>query len=85
MSSLARAYGTTSAASPYPSGGGYGMSSSTSAYGSSGVSSSSTLKGGHKPVQEEEVDALTDLLVQSMQNAADPEFFGRFPGDIPQK
>jgi hypothetical protein len=28
------------------------------------------------PVKEEEVDALTDLLVQSMDNAADPEFFG---------
>lgn len=29
-----------------------------------------------RPVQEEDVDALTNLLVQSMDNAADPEFFG---------
>ena len=28
------------------------------------------------PAKEEEVDALTSLLVQSMDNAADPEFFG---------
>lgn len=30
-----------------------------------------------RPVQEEDVDALTNLLVQSMDSAADPEFFGK--------
>jgi len=65
---------------------GYGSSSST-AYGASAVLSNSQQplgtgglahlrQGGSKPVQEEEVDALTNLLVQSMHNAADPEFLG---------
>ena len=62
---------------------GYGSSSST-AYGTSaqqalpgGTSGLGHLRqSGSKPVQEEEVDALTNLLVQSMHNAADPEFFG---------
>lgn len=33
-------------------------------------------KAGHPTGQEAEVDHLTDLLVQSMENSGDPDFFG---------
>jgi len=51
-----------------------------SAYAGGAASSAASVSGNPPsakgPVQEEEVDALTSLLVQSMDNAADPEFFG---------
>lgn len=82
MSSLTRPSHYTT--SPYPP---YGGSSSSTSYGGSvggGSAAAAALKpqtghankGATSPVQEEEVDALTNLLVQSMDNAADPEFFG---------
>lgn len=76
MSSLTRPSHYTT--SPYPP---YGGSSSSTTYGGGSVAGSSApmkpqAKGATSPVQEEEVDALTSLLVQSMDNAADPEFFG---------
>ena len=75
MSSLTRpSHYTTSAYPPY------GGSSSSTTYGGGSAASlkpqASHAKGATSPVQEEEVDALTNLLVQSMDNAADPEFFG---------
>ena len=83
MSSLTRPSHYTT--SPYPP---YGGSGSSTSYGGSvgggSVAAAAALKpqpghankGATSPVQEEEVDALTNLLVQSMDNAADPEFFG---------
>lgn len=79
MSSLTRPSHYTT--SPYPP---YGGSSSSTSYGGGSVGGSAAslkpqaghAKGATSPVQEEEVDALTNLLVQSMDNAADPEFFG---------
>jgi hypothetical protein len=75
MSSLTRpSHYTTSAYPPY------GGSSSSTTYGGGSAATlkpqASHAKGATSPVQEEEVDALTNLLVQSMDNAADPEFFG---------
>lgn len=80
MSSLTRpSHYTTSAYPPY------GGSSSSTTYGGGSAAGGSAAslkpqashaKGATSPVQEEEVDALTNLLVQSMDNAADPEFFG---------
>ena len=83
MSSLTRPSHYTT--SPYPP---YGGSGSSTSYGGSvgggSVAAAAAMKpqpghankGATSPVQEEEVDALTNLLVQSMDNAADPEFFG---------
>ena len=68
MSSLTRpSHYNTSAYPPY--------GGSTTSYGGSG--SGNGASSTKNPVQEEEVDALTSLLVQSMDNAADPEFFGK--------
>jgi len=82
MSSLTRP--SHYATSPYPPYGGSSSSSTTYAAGALGGTAAAlktqTTKGSSggasRPVKEEEVDALTDLLVQSMDNAADPEFFG---------
>lgn len=82
MSSLTRP--SHYATSPYPPYGGSSSSSTTYGAGSLGGTAAAlktqAVKSGaassSRPVKEEEVDALTDLLVQSMDNAADPEFFG---------
>ena len=84
MSSLTRP--SHYATSPYPPYGGSSSSSTTYAAGALGGTAAAlktqTTKGSSggasRPVKEEEVDALTDLLVQSMDNAADPEFFGQY-------
>jgi len=71
MSSLTRPSHYTSPYPSYPATGSYAPPGS--AQRSVNNDQPSTAK---VPVQEEEVDALTSLLVQSMDNASDPEFFG---------
>ena len=54
--------------------GGYGPAYSTPP---SGAPYGPAITGGGAGGKEAEVDALTSLLVQSMESSGDPEFFGR--------
>ena len=72
MSSLTHQMYTT----PFPAS--YAASDGTAGSAAAAAAAATAADKPPAPAKEEEVDALTSLLVQSMDNAADPEFFGIF-------